>query len=317
MEYTFRAKFAIIGGDWYDPLLSDLKGSSFTEKARAYETKIDTLYRNSAMNDVYLNSEIITFERSERDQLIIFFNVYCWAKKTANDAKELENILRQDLRPHPQSAEFGSQILDSNSLYFADIRVDATSIEVKGRCYSFIHSLHGLLRQRSKRRHYPVFLFADNYPSAARTTAESDDALNANQTDHDQDQDQVEDHDQQKKSDVHDSAPFMPNATAADQVEGGNHNSANSIVPIVSRPPPPPSPATTAPTATCVPVSLNFCRHLSYNYTTSSNLLGSRGSRDGDRLYEAAKFVRSSFVSELKFANKLFLEFECNGADCW
>jgi hypothetical protein len=39
----------------------------------------------------------------------------------------------------------------------------------------------------------------------------------------------------------------------------------------------------------CVPISLNFCRHLSYNFTSLPNLLGHRGAREVDRLNEAAK----------------------------
>ena len=39
----------------------------------------------------------------------------------------------------------------------------------------------------------------------------------------------------------------------------------------------------------CVPISLNFCRHLAYNFTSFPNLLGHRGAREVDRLNEAAK----------------------------
>jgi hypothetical protein len=62
MEYTYRGKFRIVDGDWYQPVLADLKSAPFAEKARDYESKIDALFRNSQMKDVYLNSEIITFE---------------------------------------------------------------------------------------------------------------------------------------------------------------------------------------------------------------------------------------------------------------
>ena len=39
----------------------------------------------------------------------------------------------------------------------------------------------------------------------------------------------------------------------------------------------------------CVPISLNFCRHLAYNFTSFPSLLGHRGAREVDRLNEAAK----------------------------
>lgn len=39
----------------------------------------------------------------------------------------------------------------------------------------------------------------------------------------------------------------------------------------------------------CVPISLSFCRHLAYNFTSLPNLLGPRGAREVDRLNEAAK----------------------------
>ena len=39
----------------------------------------------------------------------------------------------------------------------------------------------------------------------------------------------------------------------------------------------------------CVPISLDFCRHLAYNFTFYPNLLGHRGVREVDRFNEAAK----------------------------
>ena len=39
----------------------------------------------------------------------------------------------------------------------------------------------------------------------------------------------------------------------------------------------------------CVPISLDFCRHLSYNFTSFPNLLGHRSVREVDRFNEAAK----------------------------
>ena len=43
------------------------------------------------------------------------------------------------------------------------------------------------------------------------------------------------------------------------------------------------------PGPSCVPVSLKFCRHLSYNFTSHPNLLGHRGTRGYERLIDAAK----------------------------
>ena len=39
----------------------------------------------------------------------------------------------------------------------------------------------------------------------------------------------------------------------------------------------------------CVSISLDFCRHLSYNFTSFPNLLGHRSVREVDRFNEAAK----------------------------
>lgn len=75
MEYAYRGKFRVVDGDFYDPSLADLKGLAFIEKARQYETKIDALFRDSpVIKDVYLNSEIITFEGYELS-LTIFTNL--------------------------------------------------------------------------------------------------------------------------------------------------------------------------------------------------------------------------------------------------
>nr|CAG4638255.1 EOG090X019S [Cyclestheria hislopi] len=47
----------------------------------------------------------------------------------------------------------------------------------------------------------------------------------------------------------------------------------------------------------CLPISMKFCRHLQYNFTSYPNLLGHRGPRDADRLNEAARLLVDSECS--------------------
>ena len=69
--------------------------------------------------------------RNDNNDLIVFFNVYCWAKKTANDASDMESILRDEFSL-VNSATFGTKIPEKQSLYFDGITVDQSDIEVKG-----------------------------------------------------------------------------------------------------------------------------------------------------------------------------------------
>lgn len=62
VEFVFRGSFRIAEGDWFEPSLADVKSSAFSAKAREFESKLDAVFRNSTLRDIYHHSEILTFE---------------------------------------------------------------------------------------------------------------------------------------------------------------------------------------------------------------------------------------------------------------
>ena len=80
-----------------------------------------------------------------------------------------------------------------------------------------------------------------------------------------------------------------PNSNQASVVEKSNQTTTTRT----TTPQPVPTSATSLsvpPGSSCKPVSLKFCQHLPYNFTTYPNLLGDREPRDTERLIEAAKY---------------------------
>ena len=70
--------------------------------------------------------------RNEHNDLIVFFNVYCWSKVSPSDALDMETLLVAEFDTYENSAEFGSSVADKKSRHFPGITVDLTEIEVKG-----------------------------------------------------------------------------------------------------------------------------------------------------------------------------------------
>lgn len=62
MEFVYRGSFRIADGDWFEPDLADVKGLAFSTKARDIEAKLDDIFKNSSLRDIYHQSEILTFE---------------------------------------------------------------------------------------------------------------------------------------------------------------------------------------------------------------------------------------------------------------
>lgn len=66
--------------------------------------------------------------RNEDYDLSVFFNLYCVTKKTANDASEMESILREELA----------------GKFPVNVHIDPSSVEVKGKIYKlFLHGSFG------------------------------------------------------------------------------------------------------------------------------------------------------------------------------
>ncbi len=62
IEFAYRGSFRIADGDWFEPSLADVKSTAFSIKARDIEAKLDEMFKNSTIKDIYHHSEILTFE---------------------------------------------------------------------------------------------------------------------------------------------------------------------------------------------------------------------------------------------------------------
>lgn len=71
----------------------------------------------------------ITFIRTKGKDLLLYFNLYCWTKKTVNDAQVMEMILKEEFTGHSGES---SDPKNSSSDSLQNIIVDFASIEVKG-----------------------------------------------------------------------------------------------------------------------------------------------------------------------------------------
>lgn len=62
VEFAYRGSFRIADGDWFESSLADVKSTAFSTKARDIEAKLDEMFKNSSLRDIYHHSEILTFE---------------------------------------------------------------------------------------------------------------------------------------------------------------------------------------------------------------------------------------------------------------
>lgn len=62
IEFVYRGSFRIADGDQFEVNLANVKSSAFIAKARDFESKLDEVFRNSSLKDIYHHSEILTFE---------------------------------------------------------------------------------------------------------------------------------------------------------------------------------------------------------------------------------------------------------------
>nr|CAG4641467.1 EOG090X019S [Eurycercus lamellatus] len=122
VEFVYRGNFRIAEGHPFTPDLSLVKSEAFTAKARHFESTMDAIFRNSSLKDIYHHSEVLAFDGRQGEDLSVLFNLYCWTKKSANDASDLESILKERL-----ATEFPPAIL-----------VDHDSIEIKARPASVV-----------------------------------------------------------------------------------------------------------------------------------------------------------------------------------
>nr|CAG4651597.1 EOG090X019S [Triops cancriformis] len=130
-EYVYRGVFQVISGDLYSSSLQDYRSSAFDHKARMYESKLNTLYKNSSLKSSFTHSEVLTFEGQERGPLTVIFNLYI-NLGTALDAKEIYLVLFKELTRNSTTTTKNSSESPVAS-WFNGLRVNESTIEVKLR----------------------------------------------------------------------------------------------------------------------------------------------------------------------------------------
>ena len=63
VELVYRGEFLITEGGPFDPSLTEIKSTAFIRKARDFETKLDGIFKNSSVKNVYHYLEVLAFER--------------------------------------------------------------------------------------------------------------------------------------------------------------------------------------------------------------------------------------------------------------
>nr|SVE73394.1 EOG090X019S [Daphnia atkinsoni] len=263
VEFVYRGSFRIAEGDWFEPNLADVKGAAFSTKARDFEAKLDDLFKNSTVRDIYHHSEILTFQGNEDYDLSVFFNVYCATKKTANDALEMESILREELA----------------GKFPVNVHIDPSSVEVKARVVAILSNESSDLVDRrtdldsasegSRPLESDLSNFIPPYPTHPPSHGIDSTASPGAKKG-------------QQSRPLLTSSTIRPAVTSAGPLIPNNKFSQTQDQQERSG---------------CVPISLHFCRHLAYNYTSFPNMLGQRGDLEVDRLNEAAKLLVDSECS--------------------
>nr|CAG4636784.1 EOG090X019S [Ceriodaphnia reticulata]SVE72775.1 EOG090X019S [Ceriodaphnia reticulata] len=258
VEFAYRGSFRIADGDWFEPSLADVKSTAFSTKARDIEAKLDEMFKNSSLRDIYHHSEILTFEGNEGYDLSVFFNLYCNTKKTANDAVEMESILRDEL-----------------ALRFpVTVHIDPASIEVRARAPVISEGVESVERRADLES-------ASENPNGRPVENDLSNFI-PTQPPHGVDSTVGPGIKKGQSRPLLTSSTFRPSVT-----------SPGPLIPINTFY----QPQQQSERSGCVPISLNFCRHLAYNFTSFPNLLGHRGAREVDRLNEAAKLLVESECS--------------------
>nr|CAG4643728.1 EOG090X019S [Lepidurus arcticus] len=136
-EQVYRGMFHVMYGDAYSSDLLDHRSSAFDKKARAYEAKLNALYKTSSFKDVFTHSEVLAFEGKGRDALTVIFNLYIQTKEIL-DANQLRAVLIQELTGNVTTTwttPTESQITKGKGhvSLFNGLHVDKNTIEVKLR----------------------------------------------------------------------------------------------------------------------------------------------------------------------------------------
>nr|CAG4646820.1 EOG090X019S [Megafenestra aurita]SVE92229.1 EOG090X019S [Megafenestra aurita] len=265
VEFVYRGSFRIADGDWFEPDLADVKGLAFSTKARDIEAKLDDIFKNSSLRDIYHQSEILTFEGNEGYDLSVFFNLYFNTKKSTNDAIEMEAILREELGlSFPLSVVIDPASIEVRVRASTNTGDDAESVERRADIESSSENPHGR-QAASSENEQSNFISPDTTYLPSPTDSTATPTLKKGQ-----------------------SRPLLTSSTFRPSV-----TSPATLIPINTFY----QPQQHHERSGCVPISLHFCRHLPYNFTSMPNLLGLRNAREIDRLNEAAKLLVESECS--------------------
>ncbi|XP_019866591.1 atrial natriuretic peptide-converting enzyme isoform X2 [Aethina tumida] len=117
-EQVFRATFKVVEGDTFTPELADPSTKNFQSRSRDYRERLNLLFRRSPIRHGYMGTEVLALDGTEDKDLIVHFNVHIDPTYVELNAKEIEDILAE---------EIGLK----ESIYFKNITIDSGSLEVK------------------------------------------------------------------------------------------------------------------------------------------------------------------------------------------
>ena len=135
-EQVFRATFRVIKGDAFSPELTDTNTVRFKNRSRNYSERLNLLFRRSPVSHGFVGTEVLALDgylnhnrennircsfsgfSTEGKDLVVHFDIHIDPSYTIVQAKDVEKILAKEIT------------LDE-SLFFQNLTIDATSLEVK------------------------------------------------------------------------------------------------------------------------------------------------------------------------------------------
>lgn len=114
---TFRGTFKIIDGDAFTSEFADNNNKVFKIKARDYRERLNLLFRKSFVRNGFMGTEILALDGTQDKDLIVHFTITIDPAYTKANAKELEDIILDDIKIE-------------DSLLFKGVKIDNASISV-------------------------------------------------------------------------------------------------------------------------------------------------------------------------------------------
>ncbi|XP_066247689.1 atrial natriuretic peptide-converting enzyme [Euwallacea similis] len=117
-DQIYKATFRVIEGDTFSTDLADPSTNKFKSTSRDYEERLNLLFRRSAVKHGYRGIDVLALDGTEDKDLIVHFDIKIDPTYAGINANDLEAILVNEI-----SVE--------ESLFFSNLTIDASSLEVK------------------------------------------------------------------------------------------------------------------------------------------------------------------------------------------